>query len=138
YLLLGISSGGSARLLRLDRCRRSRTAWRQFTQGKIGDDALRRRRTAAVIDQLLGAAEDAFNGLQIDALPGHVGRLPVFVVHFQKARALALGFGDRLLLVAFGDLQDLRGASLGVGNDAVGIGLRFVLQALEGGARRLH
>ena len=105
---------------------------------QIRHDALPGRRAAAVIDQLLGAAEHALHRLQIDALPGDVGRLLVFVVDLEEARALALGLGDRLLLVAFGDLQDLRGASLGVGNDAVGIGLRLVLQPLEIGARRLH
>ena len=93
---------------------------------------------AAVIDQLLGPAENPFHRLQINSLPRHVGRLLVFVVDFQEARALALGLGDRLLLVAFGDLQDLRGASARVGDDAVGIGLRLVLQPLEVGARGLH
>ena len=117
---------------------RRRTPRRQFAQRQIRHDALPGRRTAAVIDQLLGAAEDALHRLQIDALPRDVGRLLVFVVDLEEARALALGLGDRLLLVAFGDLQDLRGASLGVGNDAVGIGLGLVLQPLEIGARRLH
>ena len=93
---------------------------------------------AAVIDQLLGTAEDPLHRLQINSLPRHVGRLLVFVIDLLEARALALGLGDRLLLVAFGDLQDLRGASARVGNDAVGIGLRLVLQPLEVGARGLH
>ena len=93
---------------------------------------------ATVIDELLGTAEDTLHRLQINSLPGHVRRLLVFVVDFQEARALALGFGDRLLLVAFGDLENLRRASLRIGNDAVGIGLRLVLQALQVGLRRLH
>ena len=127
-----------ALLLRLAGRGSRRTSRRQFAQRQIRHDALPGRRTAAVIDQFLGAAENTLHGLQIDALPGDVGRLLVFLVDFQEARALALGLGDRLLLVAFGDLDDLRGAALGVGNDAVGIGLGLVLQALEIGARGLH
>src|SRR6202011_4633655 len=114
--------------------RRSRPVRRQLAQRQIRHDTLRR----AVIDELLGTAENPLHRFQIDALPRHVGRLLVFVVDFQEPRALALGFGDRLLLVAFGDLQYLRGASARVGYDAVGVGLGLVLQALEIGARRLR
>src|SRR2546423_1241892 len=45
---------------------------------------------------------------------------------------------DCLLLVAFGDLHDLRRSPACVGNDTVGISLRLVLQALEIGSRGLH
>ncbi len=99
-------------------------------------DALPRR--PAIEDQLLRAAEDALHGLQINALPRHFLRLLVFVIDFQETRALALGFRDRLLLVAFGDLDDLRRAAARVRNDAVGIGLRFILQALKVGLGGLN
>ena len=117
--------------------RRRRTARRQFAERQIRHDALCRT-VAAVIDQLLGTAENPLHRLEINSLPRHVGRLLVFVVDLLEARALALGLGDRLFLVTFGDLQDLRGAAARVGNDAVGIGLRLVLQPLEVGARGLH
>src|SRR6202000_2463066 len=93
---------------------------------------------SAVDDQLVRAAEDALHGFQVDPLARHVFRLGIFFIDFQEAGALALGFGDRLLLVAFGGLEDLRGAALGLGHDAVGIGLRLVLLALEIGAGSLH
>ena len=115
---------------------RRRTPRRQFVERQIGHDALAGR--AAVIDQLFGAVEDALHGLEIDALARHVLGLGIFVIDLEEAGALAARLGDRLLLVAFGNLQNLRGASLGVRNDAVGIGLRLVLQPLEVGARRLH
>ena len=116
--------------------RRRRTARRQFAERQIRHDAL--CGVAAVIDQLLGAAENPLHRLEINSLPRHVGRLLVFIIDLRKARALALGLGDRLFLVTFGDLQDLRGAAARVGNDTVGIALRLVLQPLEVGARGLH
>ena len=108
---------------------------RQFAERQIRHDAL--ARLAAVIDELFRAAEHALHRLQINPFTRHVGRLLVFLVNLQEARALALGLGDRLLPVAFGGLHDLRRMSACLRHDLVGVGLRLVLQLLEIGARRL-
>ena len=90
------------------------------------------------IHELVGVSEHMLHGLQIDALARHVRRRFVGLINLQEARALALGFGDGLFLVAFSILHDLRRPAARIGNDAIGIGLGFVLQPLEVGARRLH
>ena len=117
------------------RCRRSRS--RQFGERQIGNDA-RTGLRAGIDDRLVAAAENAFHGLQIHALTGHVGRFLVLFVDLQEARGLALGFGDGLLAIGFGVLGDLGGAAARLRHDPVGVGLRFVLRALEIRARRLH
>ena len=83
-----------------------------WSSGKIGHDALA---GLAVEDDLVGAAEDALHGLEEYALAGDVGRLLVFVVDLEEASRLALRLGDRLLLEAFGALQDALGFALASG-----------------------
>ena len=78
------------------------------------------------------------HGLQVDALARHVRRRLVGFVNLKEPRTLTLGFGDRLLLVTFSGLHDLRPSPARIGNDAIGVGLGFVLQPLEVGARCLH
>ena len=75
---------------------------------------------------------------RIDALAGHIGRLLVFLVDLQEARRLALGLGDRLLLVALGALQNALGLAARLRHDLLGVGKCLVLQALLVGARSLH
>src|SRR3974377_491496 len=100
----------------------------------MGRNAWRRR--VAVKDELVRAAEDAFHRLQIDAFAGDILGLVIFLIDLEETRALASCFGNRLLLVAFGGLDDLRRAPARIRNDPVGISLRLVLQPLEIGARR--
>src|SRR5260221_718250 len=49
-----------------------------------------------------------FHGLQVDALPRHVGRLLVFLIDLGETGGLAIGFGDRLLLLTLSGLIDQR------------------------------
>src|SRR5262249_24209410 len=109
-----------------------RHAWRGLVR-----HAPRPRPPAGIDDGLVGAAEHALHGFEINPLPRHVGRLLVLVVDLAEARGLALGFGDGLFAIGFGVLEDLGGAAARFRHDAIGIGLRFVLGALEIGTRRL-
>src|SRR5262249_38674371 len=109
-----------------------RTFARQTGQRQIGYDA-RARLAAGIDDGLVGAAEHALHGLEIDPLPRHVGRLLVLLLDFAEAR-----FGGGLFAIGFGVLDDLGGAAARFRHDSIGVGLRFVLCALEIGARRLH
>src|SRR5262249_57617011 len=65
------------------------------------------RLPAGIDDGLVGAAEHALHGFEIDALARYVGRLLVLLVDLAEARGLALGFGDRLLAVSLRVLGDL-------------------------------
>jgi len=61
------------------------------------------RRTAVIHQLLLGTAEDALHSSPYDCA-GRVHRAPSCIRHRPSGtRASALGLGDRLLLVAFGD-----------------------------------
>src|SRR6516165_8418795 len=82
---------------------------RQTGQRQIGHDA-RARPPAGIDDRLVGATEHALHGLEIDPLPRHVGSFLVLLVDLREARSLALGFGDGLLTIGFGVLEDLGGA----------------------------
>ena len=107
----------------------------QLVERQVGHDALA---GLAVEDDLVGAAEHPLHGLEIHALARDVGRLLVFLVDLEEARRLAGGLGDRLLLVAFGALQDALGLAARLRHDLVGVGEGLVLQALLVGARGLH
>src|SRR6516165_10062088 len=111
-------------------------AW-QTGQWQIGYDA-RARLAAGIDDRLVGATEHPLHGLEIDPLPRHVGRLLILLIDLAEARGLALGFGDGLFAIGLGVLEDLGGAAARFRHDAIGIGLRFVLRALQIGARPLH
>jgi len=60
------------------------------------------------------------------------------LIDLQEARGLALCGGDDLSTVGLRILKDPRGTSLGLRHNAIGIGLRLVLDALEVGTGRLH
>src|SRR5262249_379305 len=122
----------SRRLLLLGRA----FAW-QTGQRQIRHDA-RARPAAGIDDRLVGAAEHAFHGFEIDPLPRHVRSFLVLLVDLAEARGLALGFGDGLFAIGLGVLDDLGGAATRFWNDTIGVGLRLVLRPLEIGARRLH
>ncbi len=55
-----------------------------------------------------------------------------------KRSASTLGLGDHLIAIALRRLQDALGLAARLGNHPIGVGLRFVLQALLIGAGRLH
>src|SRR6516164_10201903 len=83
---------------------------RQSGQRQIGHDA-RARPAAGIDDRLIGAPEHALHGFEVNALARHVGRFLVLLVDLREARGLTLGFGDGLLAVGFGVLDDLGGAA---------------------------
>src|SRR5215471_3155686 len=103
---------------------------RQTGQRQIRHDA-RARLAAGIDDSLVGAAEHALHGFKVDPLPRHVRGLLVLLVDLAEARRLTLGFGDDLFTIGFGVLENLSGAAARFRHDSVGIGLRFVLRALE-------
>src|SRR5689334_15347753 len=76
----------------------------------------------AIEDDLVGAAEHPFHGLEEDALARDIGRLLVLVVDLDEAGCLAGRLGDGLLLVALRALQDALRFAAGFGNDTVGVG----------------
>jgi hypothetical protein len=66
---------------------------------------------AGIDNGLVGAAEHALHGFEIDPLPCHVGRLIVLLIDLAEPRRLALGFGDGLFAIGFGVLENLGGAA---------------------------
>ncbi len=116
-------------------CPLGRLATLQLVEREVRHDALA---GLAVDNHLVSAAHHAFHRLEEDALARHLRRLLVFVEHLEEARRLALRLGDRLLLEAFGGLQDALGFTARFRHHLVGVGERFVLQALLVGARGLN
>src|SRR5262245_44661021 len=62
-------------------------------KGQIRHDTLT---SLAVQNGLLGAAEHALHGLEVEPLARHLGRLLVLFVDLEEARRLAGGLSDRL------------------------------------------
>jgi hypothetical protein len=68
----------------------------------------------------------------------HVGRRLVGFIDVDEAIRLTTGDRDVLVAIGIGRLDDLRGLAARAGNDAVGVGLRFVAQPVLILLGRLH
>src|SRR3546814_8621587 len=106
-----------------------------FGQRQVGHDALAALR---VDDDLVGPLQDLLHGLEVHALGRHFLGLAILLVNLREAARLALGVGDRLLLVGLGLLHDVLRFAAGTRNDVVAIGFRLVLGALAVGLGGLH
>src|SRR5262245_13982052 len=90
-----------------------RQEWHDATAGSAG-----------VKDDRLIGSEQPLHGLEIDALACDLRRLLVLVVDLEEAGCLTARFGNGLLLVGFGRLQDLGSAAARLRDHPVGVGLR--------------
>ena len=111
---------------------------RRIVEWQYGDDAGTAGVSLSVENDLVGAAEDALHGLEVEPLARDVRRLLVFLIDLQEARSLAVRLGDGLLAIGFGGLGDLRRPAARLGHHPIGVGLGLVLRTLRVGARRLH
>src|SRR5579883_2805235 len=99
-----------------------------LTQRQVRDDAI--RASLLIYDDLVHPAKYALERFQIDAAPRDLGGLLVFLIDLQIALGAPARLGDSLFPVALCILQNLLRFAPGFRYDAIGIGFRFVSEAL--------
>src|SRR5262249_55612119 len=91
----------------------------------------------SVENDLVGAAQDPFHGLEVEPLARDVGGLLVLLIDLHEARSLSGRLCNGLFAIGIRGLKNLRRSPTRLRHHPIGVGLGLVLCALRVGARRL-